>query len=154
MSLTIDKDKFKIITEAPEGESLKGVVSVVYQDSDAYLSGTELTKEEIRKVNDYDAEYIKTVADASAAISTEIMEKHEGVDKVITETPFSLSARGNISTTARRSQTWNSNLGGKKTSTTRSTLTVNVKNPVSSITKKDVRSIEDRMTEKLLGKDS
>ena len=140
-------DKSKLEYGAPT----EGVVVGNYTDKDAYYNGTDIPKDTLKKVADYNSNYITAATELATKESKEQMLKDSNVNKVVTTFPFGTKSYGNIAVSVDREKTFTNTLGkDSKEPIKKSKVSVVVSDPVYKPSKTLIKEIEADLTEHLL----
>lgn len=136
-----DKSKLK-------KEVLDKQVVYTYEDKDVYKNSTEITAKTLKAVEDYRNEYLEKATDFAKEEAESEMKKNKKIEKAVFNFPFSTSARGELTVNVDRSKTYPGMNGSEPT--TKSKITVVVKDPYNKVSKKHIKSLEEELTKTLL----
>ena len=137
------------------GKAVEGVVNATYTDKDAYYSGTDIPKETLKKVADYNSSYITKATELATAESKAKMVKDTTINKVVAEFPFGTKAHGNVVVSVDREKTFSNypakdDNGNPREPIKKSKVSVVVSDPVYKPSKSLLKEIEADLTEHLL----
>jgi len=141
MSIEFDKDKFDVTIS-------NGVANITYTDKEAFFKNTKIPKKVLKEVFDYENEYILAANIEGAKQAKNLMGENKNLDEVVTELPFSPSARGKVTVVGKRSQKFRSPKDGSEI--VKSTLRTIVKNPFLKVSDSKIKELTKDMTETLL----
>jgi len=141
MAIKIDKSKFEVA-------KTDGVATITLNDDNAFYEGTDISKKTFKEVFDHAHAYIEAGTTAAKDIAVKTMEKDKSIDKVFVGMPYGISKRGGLDVVAKRSHTYPGVNGAP--SVTKSTLKVQVNDPLTKAGKSFVKSNEAEMTATLL----
>lgn len=130
------------------------VVTLQYTDENVFKNGTDISFKTLKEVDDYKSQYIEQATEFAAKHAKDTMLKDKSIEKVIFEIPFSTSKRGELSVVVDRSKTYQGMLDPKTNKqlppTTKSKITVNVKEPTLKVNKNSVKALESELTAALI----
>lgn len=133
---TFDKSKFKTT-------KVDGVLSVVYDDENAFKDGTEIPFKTLKEVSDYQHQYVLDATTAAVDFAKEKMKKEKDIKQSTVKFPFSTSTKGKIEVVVDREKTFNNALKGKGETVTRPAISVKVTNPAVTLPKPKIKSMVD-----------
>lgn len=125
-----------------------GVLSVKYDDKEAYGKGTDIPLETLEQVSEYNSKYALEATEAAVAYSKSQLKKDEEVNKVIVEFPYSTSEKGELTVTVDREKTFR-NPQKEGETITRPAIAVKVKEPAVILSKSKIASMVDDLSEAL-----
>ena len=135
--LKFDKSKLK-------SQKTGDVITLTYEDENAYKNGTDIPFKTLKEVDDYRADYLKAVTAFSAEEAKETLKKDKTASKVIVQFPYTSFKRGEANIIVDRSKTFPGI--GDRESVTKSKITVVVKDPLNKVPKSTIHSLEADLT--------
>lgn len=130
------------------------VVTLQYTDENVFKNGTDISFKTLKEVDDYKSQYIEQATEFAAKHAKDLMLKDKNTEKVIFEIPFSTSKRGELNVSVDRSKTYpgmyDSKTNKQLPPTTKSKITVTVKEPTLKVNKNNVKALEAELTSALV----
>ena len=139
--LEFDKSKIKT-TKA------NGVITLTYEDDDVYKNGTDITFKALKEADSYRSEYLKKATEFAAEQAKSELKRDKTIEKVIVNSPYTTSARGQASVIVDRSKTFKGI--GDNPDVTKSKVTIAVKDPLNKVSKPTIAALEKELTALLL----
>ena len=118
-----DKSNFK-------STKVDGVLSVVYDDKDAYKNGTDIPLKTLKEVAEYNSKYTYEATSAAVDYAKDQMKKDKDITKVNVQYPFATHAKSGVTVVIDREKTFHNPQNGEDiTSVKVKDVSVNISKP-------------------------
>lgn len=135
-----DNKKFK-------ATKVDGVMSVVYEDENAYKNGTEIPFKTLKEVAAYQSQYVLDATTAAVDYAKKEMKKDKSIDKVNVEFPYSVSKHGKVTVDIDREKQYRNTLKGDGEIISKPAISVKVKDPSQKVSKPKISAMVDDLIE-------
>lgn len=131
-----DKSKFK-------STKVDGVVTLTYEDKDAFKAGTEISADTLKEVHNYHKTYTAEAASMATELGKETMKKDKTINKVVVEFPYTVASNGKLTVGVHREKEYVNAFTktGEKEIIKRPAVTVVAKDPSSKLTNSLVKKL-------------
>lgn len=129
-------------------EVLNNQLVVSYEDKDVFKKGTDIPAKTLKAVEDYRSSYLEKATEFISKYAESELKKDKKIEKVVAQLPFSTSGRGFVTINVDRKKTFPGVNGAP--ATTKSKISVVVKDPYIKVSKSYVKNLEEGLTKTLL----
>lgn len=135
-----DKTKFK-------STKVDGVVTLTYEDKDAFKSGTEIPVDTLKEVHAYHKSYTAEAATMAAELGKDTMKKDKSIDKVVVEFPYTIAHNGELTVSVHREKEYKNRFtkDGEVEIIKQPAITVVAKDPAGKLSKPLVKKLVEEL---------